>query len=676
MATILTSSQQTFVDITDQRKLSAYITSNLPKTQSEDPNVLPHTYAPSWDSTNLVLTPVLFLDQTNVSPTATGVTIAWKRKDGVASETALTSGETVKSGVLTVNQNKLASSSSGMITYICYISYYDSETKNTINITADITYTLVKNAANAKLCTVSSDTYVFKYDTSQALVGASQAALTAQVQGVTISKWQYKSSSGAWTDYPTTSDNTSITGGTLVVKPAHSIFVSNVAQIRVTTSESDVFDTVTITKIYDGAKGDKGNPGSAGTGGLSVVLGNETQTIACTSEGKTSAASTITIPFTGYVGITQSACTCAVGTLPTGITVKTNTAATASAAGKLELSVAASSNLGTDATLTGNITLTFTISGKTVTKVFTWTKSKAGSNGASAVVLSVYAPNGTIVQNQSGSILLATSAYAGSTAITSAAYQWAKYSSGSWTNISGETSETLTVSGSDIINIQSYRCTMTYGGKAYVDVITVEDKSDPYVSEMLSIGGYTVKNNLGGVVPYVIVRTNQKEVDSLLGSISETAPSAPKSGDFWYKIDHTEKSVTLMKYNGTSWISASEKQSLKNGMPEVAMHWQHRFNHAVKRYNDIFKIQMPNITPHVCRHTYCSNQARAGMNPKTLQYLMGHSDIGVTMNTYTHLGLDDAKDEMIRLEELEQARKELDKTSGIKPMKQNMFKAI
>lgn len=36
----------------------------------------------------------------------------------------------------------------------------------------------------------------------------------------------------------------------------------------------------------------------------------------------------------------------------------------------------------------------------------------------------------------------------------------------------------------------------------------------------------------------------------------------------------------------------------KNGMPEVAMHWQHRFNHAVKRYNDIFKIQMLNITPH------------------------------------------------------------------------------
>lgn len=562
MATILTSSQQTFVDITDQRKLSAYITSNLPKTQSEDPNTLPHEYAPSWATTNLVLTPVIFLDQTNISLTATGVTISWKRKDGVAAETSLTSGESVNKGVLTVNTNKLAASDSGMITYICYISYYDSETKNTVNISADITYTLVKNATNARLAYVTADTYVFKYDTSSTLVGASQATLTAQVQGVTISKWQYKNSSGNWADYPTTSDNTSITGGTLVVKPTHAVFVDNVAQIKLVTSDSDVFDTVTITKIYDGAKGDKGATGSAGSGGISIVLGNETQAIACTSAGKTSAASTISIPFTGYVGITQTACTCAVGTLPTGITLKTNTAATATAAGLIELSVAASSNLGADATLTGNINLTFTISGKTATKVFTWAKSKAGSNGTSAVVFSVYAPNGTIVQNQSGKLTLATSAYSGTTAITSAAYQWAKYVNGTWTNISGATGSTLEVSGADIINIQSYRCTMTYSSKNYVDVITVEDKSDPYVSEMLSIGGFTVKNNLGGLVPYIIVRTNQQEVDALLGIISETAPSSPKSGDFWYKIDHSAKSVTLMKYSGSAWANATEKQSL------------------------------------------------------------------------------------------------------------------
>ena len=76
--------------------------------------------------------------------------------------------------------------------------------------------------------------------------------------------------------------------------------------------------------------------------------------------------------------------------------------------------------------------------------------------------------------------------------------------------------------------------------------------------------------------------------------------------------------------------------------------------------NDIYRVQMPNSTPHVCRHTYCSNMAKSGMNPKTLQYLMGHSDIGVTLNTYTHLGLEDATDELKRMEELADARKELE----------------
>ncbi|WP_022760464.1 tyrosine-type recombinase/integrase [Butyrivibrio sp. AD3002] len=95
----------------------------------------------------------------------------------------------------------------------------------------------------------------------------------------------------------------------------------------------------------------------------------------------------------------------------------------------------------------------------------------------------------------------------------------------------------------------------------------------------------------------------------------------------------------------------------ENGMPLVAMHWEHRFNNMVKRYNNIYRIQIPNITPHVCRHTYCSNMAKAGMNPKTLQYLMGHSDISVTLNTYTHLGLEDAADELLKLEKV---RKELD----------------
>ncbi len=90
----------------------------------------------------------------------------------------------------------------------------------------------------------------------------------------------------------------------------------------------------------------------------------------------------------------------------------------------------------------------------------------------------------------------------------------------------------------------------------------------------------------------------------------------------------------------------------KNGMPMVALHWEKYFQHICQKYNSIYKVQLPKITPHVCRHTFCSNMAKSGMNPKTLQYIMGHSDIGVTLNTYTHLGFEDAEKELERVSSL------------------------
>lgn len=87
----------------------------------------------------------------------------------------------------------------------------------------------------------------------------------------------------------------------------------------------------------------------------------------------------------------------------------------------------------------------------------------------------------------------------------------------------------------------------------------------------------------------------------------------------------------------------------KNDRPMVALHWEKYFQHICDKYNNIYRVQMPKVTPHVCRHTYCSNMAKSGMNPKTLQYLMGHSDIGVTLNTYTHLNFEDAENELKRV---------------------------
>ena len=90
----------------------------------------------------------------------------------------------------------------------------------------------------------------------------------------------------------------------------------------------------------------------------------------------------------------------------------------------------------------------------------------------------------------------------------------------------------------------------------------------------------------------------------------------------------------------------------KDCRPTVAMHWEHRLQHIREKYNAHYKEPLPKITPHVLRHTYCTRQALSGMNPKILQYLMGHSDISLTLGYYTHARCDDAKKELERMEKV------------------------
>ncbi len=84
----------------------------------------------------------------------------------------------------------------------------------------------------------------------------------------------------------------------------------------------------------------------------------------------------------------------------------------------------------------------------------------------------------------------------------------------------------------------------------------------------------------------------------------------------------------------------------RNGRVVHAQEWDARFQRMRRSYNKKHRVRIPIISPHVCRHTYCSNMAKSGMNPKTLQYLMGHSDISTTLDIYTHIKFDDAKKEV------------------------------
>ena len=93
--------------------------------------------------------------------------------------------------------------------------------------------------------------------------------------------------------------------------------------------------------------------------------------------------------------------------------------------------------------------------------------------------------------------------------------------------------------------------------------------------------------------------------------------------------------------------------------------------------NKYYILSEQGVTNLVYHYTYLLQQpGKSRDESKDAAVFDGALEIGVTMNTYTHLGLDDAKNEMIRMEELNQARKEIDKTEGKKPMRQNMFKVV
>lgn len=84
----------------------------------------------------------------------------------------------------------------------------------------------------------------------------------------------------------------------------------------------------------------------------------------------------------------------------------------------------------------------------------------------------------------------------------------------------------------------------------------------------------------------------------------------------------------------------------KDGKPKVAMHLEHVMKRIVDRYNDTHEDKLPSITPHVLRHTFCTEMANSGIDLKSLQYLMGHSDAGVTLNVYTHASYEAAENAM------------------------------
>ena len=235
----------TIVDVTDIGEFSLYPTCNLPLSVVYTPDN--NTYTPNWGATNgsLQLTPVIYYAGQALSLTASGLSITWTRKvdANAAGAISQTNGETVTNGVLTVNKNQF-NTNMAMLTYICSATYTEPDSQQTLVAQGQITFSLVKQASTLKQCRITGES-VFKYGSDQSTFSPTSITLTASItDNLTNGNWQFKNASGNWVNFSTT-NNASINGTTIIVKPNESgLFVNRVATIRKLCSDTYNYSTI------------------------------------------------------------------------------------------------------------------------------------------------------------------------------------------------------------------------------------------------------------------------------------------------------------------------------------------------------------------------------------------------------------------------------------------------
>lgn len=71
---------------------------------------------------------------------------------------------------------------------------------------------------------------------------------------------------------------------------------------------------------------------------------------------------------------------------------------------------------------------------------------------------------------------------------------------------------------------------------------------------------------------------------------------------------------------------------------------------------------LPNISAHILRHTACTRMAEQGMDQRTLQEIMGHQNLALTMRVYNHVDDKRMRDKMDRID----ARRNEEKSIAIR----------
>lgn len=350
----------------------------------------------------------------------------------------------------------------------------------------------------------------------------------------------------------------------------------------------NIKDHQSVGIAKNGQKGSTGNPGPAGQSALNIIFKDSSVILKCSSDNKISSNpyQQIILPFSAVLGGDRINCDIQNlssytigGIAPKNIGTSANSSknATTTSDGQIVWNLDQGTNINTES---GNVTITFraTIAENTtrdVTKNFSWVRQPQPTNGVNTSIVQIYPLNGkNVLEETDTSVTLRAELVNGGTNITqndidnstsNVNYQWYKWDtnatpSPAYTPLSGKTGYNLTVYNDDVQGYASYKCRIEYpisSGKYYEAFYSVFDHTDPLQVFVSCTLGEQIKNKQGVGAIYVKVTKNNQPFDELKSEVFQTTdPTEAVSGDYYYKLNTANKSVTLRKYNN-SWANAT-----------------------------------------------------------------------------------------------------------------------
>ena len=268
MPNIICTSDYTISDFNDAISLSGYIGSNLAHTQIYFPDN--GSYIPDWSSTNLVLTPQLYVTSTtsDIIATAAVTSVSWYANSETSGNKITTGGDYALSGaknhILTVSDNVL--DGINQMKFICVIMYHDSTTGLDLTHKMDIQFTLVESGSGiADAICIAEEGNIFKNGTIASLKASCDLWRGSTIDTTNVSYQWYIMDSSVSTDQGggvgwkkltnTANMYQGVTTREITVYPDA---VPNVATFKCIITDTEAgannakyYDTITLTDLSD-----------------------------------------------------------------------------------------------------------------------------------------------------------------------------------------------------------------------------------------------------------------------------------------------------------------------------------------------------------------------------------------------------------------------------------------